>query len=339
MNSSLLRIEQAGIPAHERVAEKQPEQSAQGEVRTEWQLRGPDAFADHHRRETDDRSDERTGEHAEQNRLPAEERADGREKFQVATAHRFPRNFQLAHDAADALERVERDVFAADLDAVVMESQVRGAEVAFADDRFVAMQDELVALTREVIAPQTLFFADDEIGVVAFARPGEGSRRVEPDAFLAENLFAGFENDPQNDVAENRRERRGEQGAAAAGGVHQFRHDEAGDHARHRSANGYFVGDNEVLEVDEGRGDKERDENPVSDRHRPRERFPDAKEKERGQELDGEIAEGNADAAVSAFAAQEEPAQERNVLVPLELGLARRTKRAARLIDRDSRTR
>src|SRR5438067_5926717 len=215
-----------------------------------------------------------------------------------------------------------------------MEAQVRGAEIALADDRLVAVENELIGLAREVIAPQSLFLAHDEIGVVAFARPGKSRGRIEPDPFFAENFFAGFEHDPQNDVTEQSGKRRGEKGTAAAGGVHQLRDNETGDDAGDRPADRDFIRDNEMLEVDEGGGDEERDEDPVRDRHFPRESFPDAKKKERRQKLDGKITKGDASAAVRAFAAQEKPAQERDVLVPAELLLARRAKRAARLVYR-----
>ena len=101
-----------------------------------------------------------------------------------------------------------------------------------------------------------------------------------------------------------------------------------------RSADGDFVGNDEMLEVDEGRDDQERHENPVGDRHLPREKFPDAEKEQRGQKFDREIAKGDAVAAIRAAAAQEEPAHQRDVLVKRDLFLAGRTKRPARFVDR-----
>ena len=60
-----------------------------------------------------------------------------------------------------------------------------------------------------------------------------------------------------------------------------------------------------MLEIDEGGGDDERDENPVSDRDLPRERFPNDEEEKRGEQFDREIAEGDARAALGAASAQQ----------------------------------
>ena len=96
---SSLRIEQAHIPAQERFAEEHPKQSAKGEIGSERQLGRPDPLADEQRHQTNQRPEERAGKDAEQNRAPSQERADGREEFQIAASHRFARNLKLAHHA------------------------------------------------------------------------------------------------------------------------------------------------------------------------------------------------------------------------------------------------
>ena len=84
----------------------------------------PDAPADQERGQSDERTEQRTRKNAEQNRAPSQERADGREKFQVAASHRFARNLKFAHHAGDLLQLVESDFFSLDRDPVVMKSQI-----------------------------------------------------------------------------------------------------------------------------------------------------------------------------------------------------------------------
>jgi hypothetical protein len=89
-----------------------------------------------------------------------------------------------------------------------------------------------------------------------------------------------------------------------------------------------------MLEVDEGGGDQQRNEHPISDRHVPLEREPHGEEHQRRDQLNGEVAKRDAAAAIRAFAAQEKPADERQILVPRDLFLARRTEGALRLVHR-----
>jgi hypothetical protein len=71
-----------------------------------------------------------------------------------------------------------------------------------------------------------------------------------------------------------------------------------------RAADGDFVRDDEMLEVDEGARDNKCDENPVSDRDLPWKKFPNDEEEECGEQFDRKIAEGDACAAPGAASAQ-----------------------------------
>jgi hypothetical protein len=84
-----------------------------------------------------------------------------------------------------------------------VEAKIRGWEVALRQDGFVTMEDELIRFAGEIIAPQALFFAHNEVGIVAFPRPGKWRGRLELDPLFAKRLFARFEDDPQNHVAEH----------------------------------------------------------------------------------------------------------------------------------------
>jgi hypothetical protein len=63
-----------------------------------------------------------------------------------------------------------------------------------------------------------------------------------------------------------------------------LRHCNRPDQPRNCSADGDFVRDDEMLEVDEGGRDNERDENPVSDRDLPWETFPNDEEEKSGEQ-------------------------------------------------------
>src|SRR5206468_2914724 len=89
-----------------------------------------------------------------------------------------------------------------------------------------------------------------------------------------------------------------------------------------------------MLEVDKCSNDEERNENPIGERDLPGKLAPDGEKKKSGQEFHREIAEGNAAATVRTAPPQKEPAQERDILIPPELLLARRAKGAARLVHR-----
>src|SRR5438876_8725402 len=90
-----------------------------------------------------------------------------------------------------------------------------------------------------------------------------------------------------------------------------------------------------MLEVDEDSNQEQGNENPIGQRDRPGKLEPDGKKKKGGHEFHHEVAEGNPAATASAASPEKKPAQERNVLMPLELGITRRAKGATRLVDRE----
>src|SRR4051794_29115539 len=114
---------------------------------------------------------------------------------------------------------------------------------------------------------------------------------------------------------------------------HQLRDEQARKDARTDAAERDLIRNDEVLEVDEGRGDKERNKYPVGDRDVPWEAAPDEQEHHRGEQLDEEVAESDARAAVRAAPAQMEPADQWQVVVPGDRCFAGRAEGALRLVD------
>ena len=114
---------------------------------------------------------------------------------------------------------------------------------------------KLILFAREKVAPQTLFLADDKIGVVAVACPGEGCWFFEADSFLPKNKFAAFEHEPEQCIAERGRSSGNEQRGQAVISAHQLWDCARGNQTGNGSPNGDFIGNNKMLEVDKGGGD------------------------------------------------------------------------------------
>ena len=66
-----------------------------------------------------------------------------------------------------------------------------------------------------------------------------------------------------------------------------------------------------MLEVDEGGGDDERDENPICNRDLPWIISPDDQEQKCRHQLDGEITERDRPSAIGAAPAQRNPTEKR----------------------------
>src|SRR6202035_1659032 len=90
-----------------------------------------------------------------------------------------------------------------------------------------------------------------------------------------------------------------------------------------RSQRGDPVGDDAVLEVDQGGGDDYQDEDDAEGDGRRGVVYEHGADAERGREpLDQRIAERNRDSAAATVAAQEQPRQQRDVVVGLDRGAA-----------------
>ena len=70
------------------------------------------------------------------------------------------------------------------------------------DLRLVALEQQPIVFPRKIVAPKTLFAADNELGIFTLTLPGKRRRRVEPNSFLSEGQFAGFQNEQENYVTE-----------------------------------------------------------------------------------------------------------------------------------------
>ncbi|KAG0505357.1 MAG: hypothetical protein Udaeo_13150 [Candidatus Udaeobacter sp.] len=218
-------------------------------------------------------------------------------------------------------------------DPIIAKRQHYLSIFAIINPNFIAMEQQLIFFAGKIFAPETFFGAHDEIGVVVAFFPCECRRRVELDPFSAKSDLSCFKHDPENHVAERSGQCRANTGCCARIGLHQGWNNKAAGHARDCSANCDAVRDNEMLKIDKRSDDQERNENPVRNRHLPREPVPDRKEKKCSDEFHGEIAEGNFRAAICASAAKGEPTDQRKVVMPWNRLFAARTKRSTRPID------
>ena len=89
-----------------------------------------------------------------------------------------------------------------------------------------------------------------------------------------------------------------------------------------------------MREVDKRRDDEQANEAEINKRDRPRKHQPNGEKKQRRQQLDREVTEGDSAPALCAFPAQPEPAHERQILRPRDLFFAGGTEGALRLVDR-----
>ena len=217
--------------------------------------------------------------------------------------------------------------------AIITKSQRHLSIFAIINPNFIAMEQQLIFFTGKIFAPKTFFSAHDEIGVVVAFYPCERRRRVELDPFSAKSDLSRFEHDPENHVAERSGQRGANTGCHARICLHQSWNNNAASHARDCSADCDAVRNNEMLKIDKRSDDQERNENPVRNRHLPREPLPDRKEKKCGNEFHREIAEGNFCAAICASAAKREPTDQRKIVMPWNRLFAARTKRPTRPID------
>ena len=71
------------------------------------------------------------------------------------------------------------------------------------DPHRVAIEQQAIFLARKMIAPQTFFAADHEIGVVITFCPGKGCRSIETNPFSPKSDFARFQNDQKDHVTES----------------------------------------------------------------------------------------------------------------------------------------
>jgi hypothetical protein len=74
-------------------------------------------------------------------------------------------------------------------------SAALSSEIALIHDRSVAMQQEDVFFAREIVAPETAIFPNDEVSVIAITRPCKRRRGIEPDLLFAERQLAAFEDE------------------------------------------------------------------------------------------------------------------------------------------------
>src|SRR5262249_52153629 len=146
----------------------------------------------------------------------------------------------------------------------------------------VALEQQPIFFAGKIFAPETLFGAHDEIGVVAAFYPCERRRRVELDPFSAESNLSRFQNDPENHVAERSGQRGANTGCHARICLHQSWNNDAASHSRDCSADCYPIRNDEMLKIDKRSDDQERNENPVRNRYLRRESLPDRKEKKCG---------------------------------------------------------
>ena len=100
------------------------------------------------------------------------------------------------------------------------------------------------------------------------------------------------------------------------GRSHQLRDQRAQKNSQRRPAQGDFIRNNEMLEVDESRRQQKRGEGEIGHSQGKTEFQPQSQKDASSQKLDQWVSEGNRRAASRAFAAKKNPAHHREVFIP-----------------------
>ena len=88
-----------------------------------------------------------------------------------------------------------------------------------------------------------------------------------------------------------------------------------------------------MFEIDKRSNDEKRRENPVRNRRLPRKALPNRQEKQRSDQFHREITKGDFRAAIRTTPTQQNPADQRQILMPGNRLFAGRTKRAPWLVN------
>src|SRR4029453_9555371 len=215
-----------------------------------------------------------------------------------------------------------------------MKIQGHSGITVIVDLHLVAIEQESIFLAREMIAPQALFAPHYKIGVLFTFCPGKRRWSIETNPLSSKGDFARFQNDQKDRVADRSPKHGANAGSQPRIRVHQSRHRHAGNDSRDDPANRHPIWNDEMLKVDKCSDDEKRNENPVRDRHLQWKTLPDREEKERGEQFHSKIAKRDLAPAICTTAAEQKPADQRQILTPGDRCLASRAKRAARLVDR-----
>ena len=121
------------------------------------------------------------------------------------------------------------------------------------------------------------------------------------------------ENDTETGYCPENRET---QSPSARGGLHQFGNCHAEQNPEHRTAEGDFIGDDEMLEINEGRGNQQGSERKIGRADRKTKTQPQSQKEGGCQHLDQRVTEGNRSPASRAFRAERQPAQNGEIFIP-----------------------
>src|SRR5207244_11191177 len=143
-----------------------------------------------------------------------------------------------------------------------------------------------------------------------------------------------YKNDKKHNITQNCGHKRTTARRNPGIGFHQSWHRRTANNASNNAADRYAVWNDKMFKIDKCSNDQKRNKNPVRNRHLPRKGLPDDQEQQRSDQFHREIAKGDFRAAIRAATAEQNPANQRQILMPGNLLFARRAKRATRFVNR-----
>lgn len=281
---------------------------------------GPFDATDGDGAEADESADDGAEHEGEDGGLPAEESTDGSHELDVTETHGFAGQDEFAGDDLHVGDLLGIEGFVADgeLGRFEGDGDVPVAAVALfgtfgeADLRGFGVESDVVALAIKDFFVGKFLFGKLERGF----REGDFGVGSEFDLFLAESHFAGAKDEIDEAAADGDAPKAGLEGCRTAESAVELGDEggekETGDNA----ADGDFVGNDKVLDIDESGDDKGGEDKAVGEGECDGARGnqgPGGGESEAGESFDKEIANGDGFAAVFAFSAEGEPGDDGDV--------------------------
>ncbi len=296
------------------MAAKDPKGGCQGEIGDEGQA-GGGLFSQADERESHNRANHRAEEQAEQDGLPAEKGADGAHELDIPHAHGLARQNDLRADGLEVRHALRAELVAAHRKPGhtqphrhVFVATVHHLDSARLKGDHIGRAIEQVLVGDLPALPLHPGFSEDNqrIGgqhdLLTAEKPFAQAQDAIDDAGAGDHAYQALLHPlaQRLGVLEARRQPRAE---------------EAGGHP----AKGNLVGNDEVLEIDEGGGHQARQETRVDQGQRqrlPARANPAAQEQQARQQLDYEIAGRNPRTAVPALGPQVNPGNQRDIQIP-----------------------
>ena len=156
-----------------------------------------------------------------------------------------------------------------------------------------AFEHELIGFPGEDVFPGERFVSDLQRHVVSVLPQSEWLFSLKAMPLASKGKFPEFHDEPEQSIAKGGRCKREAKGPKPRGRLHHLRKENAKEKSCRSAAPGDFIGDDEMLDVDERGSDQQCEKNPI-DRCEWKTVAGPCKDKERrGEKLNQKVPKGN----------------------------------------------